>query len=88
MGDVKEPTAPYGLMDVQGDGRGIEEARMILDSILAQRIRERARKLKVNPASICHLAWAQVLAKVSRREDVVFGTILFGTMQGGEGQTG
>ena len=76
-------------MDVQGDGKEIEEAYLELEGDLAGRIRGNARRLGVSAASLCHLAWAQVLARVSGREDVVFGTVLFGRrMQGGEGRTG
>ncbi|WP_343790711.1 condensation domain-containing protein, partial [Dokdonella soli] len=85
LGDVYEPTIPFGLAPVQGDGRGIGQAHMEVASGLARRLRHRARKLGVNVASLCHLAWAQVLARISGREDVVFGTVLFGRMHGGEG---
>jgi amino acid adenylation domain-containing protein/natural product biosynthesis luciferase-like monooxygenase protein len=84
LGDVEESTAPFGLSDAQGGGNEIREERTLLDGSLAKRIRERARKLGVSPATLCHVAWAQVLAKVSGREDVVFGTVLFGRMQGQE----
>ncbi|MBI0329292.1 non-ribosomal peptide synthase/polyketide synthase [Burkholderia plantarii] len=83
--DVDEPTLPFGLVDVQGDGRGIEEARLDVDLALARRVRAQARQLGVSAASLYHLAWAQVLGKVSGREDVVFGTVLLGRMQGGAG---
>ncbi|SCZ13528.1 non-ribosomal peptide synthetase, partial [Pseudomonas sp. NFACC37-1] len=85
LGDVDEPTLPLGLQQVQGDGSGIEEARLDLDADLSRRLRAHARQLGVSAASLHHLAWAQVLGRLSGREDVVFGTVLMGRMQGGEG---
>ncbi|WP_419178841.1 amino acid adenylation domain-containing protein [Pseudomonas brassicacearum] len=85
LGDIDEPTLPFGLQDVQGDGSGIEEAHQDVDAALAQRLRAQARQLGVSAASLVHLAWAQVLGRVSGREEVVFGTVLMGRMQGGEG---
>jgi amino acid adenylation domain-containing protein len=89
LAGVDEPTTPFGLINVQGDGSGIREARREVDGRLAIRLRQRARALAVSTASLYHLAWAQILARVSapasRRDDVVFGTVLFGRMQGGEG---
>ncbi|HEY7766962.1 amino acid adenylation domain-containing protein, partial [Longimicrobium sp.] len=85
LGDVEEPTAPYGMLDVWGDGRGIGEARLAVAGDLSVRLRSRARALGVSAASLCHLAWAQVLARLTGQTDVVFGTLLVGRMQGGEG---
>ena len=85
LGDVDEPTTPFGLTDVRGDGSDVAETRQRLDASLARRLRERARALGVTTASLFHLAWAQVVARASGRDDVVFGTVLLGRMQAGEG---
>ena len=85
LGDVEEPTAPFGLLNVQGDGTGIAQAHIKVETVLGRKIRERARKLGVSVASLWHVAWAQVAARTSGRKDVVFGTVLLGRMQGGEG---
>ncbi len=85
LGDVDTPTAPFGLLEVHGDHTAMAEASVALDPELSSRIRSNARRLGVSPASLCHLAWALVLARVSGRQDVVFGTVLFGRMAGGEG---
>ncbi len=83
--DVDEPTAPFGLVDVKADGATVAEARAALDPELARRLRALARQFGVSVASLCHLAWAQVCARTTGRDDVVFGTVLFGRMQGAAG---
>jgi amino acid adenylation domain-containing protein len=85
LGDVEEPTTPFGLDDVRGDGTQIVEAMRPVERELARRLRGCARSLKVSVASLCHLAFGRVLATASGRDEVVFGTVLFGRMQAGEG---
>ncbi|MCI0592382.1 non-ribosomal peptide synthetase [Chromohalobacter sp.] len=85
LGDVEEPTAPFGLLDVRGNGSDIEEVRMSLEAELARQVRQQAQRHGVSTASLFHLAWAQVLSKATGQHDVVFGTLLFGRMQGTEG---
>lgn len=85
LGDVDEPTAPFGLMDAQGDGSDIEEVRLPLEAALAREVRKQAQRFGVSATSVFHLAWALVLGKTTGKDDVVFGTVLFGRMQGDEG---
>jgi amino acid adenylation domain-containing protein/non-ribosomal peptide synthase protein (TIGR01720 family) len=83
--DVDEPTVPFGLSNVQGNGNDLEDARMPLSDAMSGQIRREARRHGVSAASLLHLAWALVLARTTGRDDVVFGTVLFGRMGGGDG---
>ncbi|CAJ5804198.1 syringomycin synthetase [Burkholderia pseudomallei] len=83
LGDIDEPTAPFGLLSVQGDGREIAEAARTLKPELSGALRGHARRLGVSAASMMHVAWGLVLSRTTGRQDVVFGTVLFGRMQGG-----
>ena len=85
LGDIDTPTAPYGIMALRGSGRDIGEAQLALAPALAARLRACARTLASSPAPLFHLAWAQVLGRLCERDDVVFGTVLSGRMQGSAG---
>lgn len=85
LADVREPTAPFGRRDTHGNGSGIAEAGVEVNAALGARMRAAARRLGVSAASVCHVAWALVLARASGRGDVVFGTLLLGRMEGGAG---
>lgn len=85
LADVDEPTLAFGVQERQADRAHIDACERPLRDTLNQRLRTQARALGVSPASVFHLAWAQVLSRVAGRDDVVFGTVLLGRLQAGEG---
>lgn len=85
LGDVDEPTLPFEVADVHNGGDGVSEASYLLPPSMSDKLRQQARRLNVSVASLCHLAWGQVLARVVDNDRVVFGTVLFGRIQSSEG---
>ncbi|WP_309775329.1 non-ribosomal peptide synthetase, partial [Nitrobacter vulgaris] len=84
LADIDEPTTPFCLDRVHGDGGGIKEVRRMLPASLNAGLRALARRMGVSLASLCHLAWGQVVARSSGREQIVFGTVLSGRLHGGD----
>ncbi|KAF8946788.1 hypothetical protein BGZ46_005685, partial [Entomortierella lignicola] len=85
LADIDTPALPYGLSDIHNDGVDFTESYLPLSQELNDRLRGHAKRMGVSLASLCHLAWAQVISRTSGQEKVVFGTVLFGRMQGGSG---
>jgi amino acid adenylation domain-containing protein len=81
LGDIVEPTAPFGITDVHGPQRETMEACARLPAELANGVRGQARRVRVSPAALFHVAWAAVLARICGREDAAFGTIVLGRAQ-------
>jgi hypothetical protein len=85
LAQIDESTAPFGLVDVHGDGSGIAEASQAVDLELSRKIRLQARRLSVSAATLFHAAWGLVIAHTSGRTDVVFGSVLMGRLHEGVG---
>ena len=85
LGDIDEPTAPFGLLDVQQRAGSLALAQRMLAPAQAQRLRDIARTHQVPAAVLLHVAYALVLSRCCGRDDVVFGTVLAGRMHGADG---
>lgn len=81
LSDVDEPSLPFGLGDIDPGAYELEKVQSKIPPTLNNQLRAHAQNFQVSVASMCHLAWAQVLAKGSGREVVVFGTVLFDRLQ-------
>jgi amino acid adenylation domain-containing protein len=82
LADVSQSSAPFGLSDVQGDGSNIIELRHSLNAEVSQQIKQLSRHANISGAAFFHAVWALVVGAFSGRDDVVFGTVLSGRLQG------
>lgn len=82
LADVDEPTAPFGVLSMQVSCSTSTTAQCRVSPAWSRRIRDRARCLGVPSSALFHTAWALVLARCTGRNDVVFGTVLSGRLQG------
>ncbi|WP_459594767.1 non-ribosomal peptide synthetase, partial [Dickeya ananatis] len=85
LGDIDEPCAPFGRLDVQGSGQHMDEHHLPLSDTLGQRLRTLSQQRGISVTSLFHLAWGRVVQATTGQDNVVFGTVLFGRMAGGEG---
>lgn len=86
LGDVEEPTLPFGFSNTQGASdkesrEDVVDAVATVESDAALRIRDAARRYGTTPAVLFHAAWALVVGRCSGRHDVVFGAVLSGRQQ-------
>ena len=83
--DIDTPSLPFGLKDVHGQGDNVTASYKSLPQDLNERLRRHAKQLGVSVAGLCHLAWALVISRTSGEDRVVFGTVLLGRMNSGQG---
>jgi amino acid adenylation domain-containing protein/non-ribosomal peptide synthase protein (TIGR01720 family) len=82
LGDIDTPTTPFNLLNVNGDGGRIIELKAAVSDALSVQIRALAKTLMMSPAVLFHASWAMVVSACSARDDVVFGTVMSGRLQG------
>ncbi|UXA53236.1 non-ribosomal peptide synthase/polyketide synthase [Xanthomonas prunicola] len=85
LGDIDAPTAPFGALAPVHGLAPLERIQRQLPAALAHTVRVQARRHGVSVASIFHLAYTLLLARSSGRDEVVFGTVLFGRMHASAG---
>ena len=85
LAGVDDTTAPFGVLNTHQTSTDLRGARRELPDALAAMLRECARMAQVSTTTLFHVAFARVLGACAGRDDVVFGTVLSGRLQGARG---
>jgi hypothetical protein len=86
-GDVDEPTRPSACWTCGATARD-READEVVERALGERLRKQARRLGVSVASCSTWRTRRCWRGPPGREDVVFGTVLFGPCRAARARTG
>ncbi|KAF9433372.1 hypothetical protein BGZ76_009547 [Entomortierella beljakovae] len=79
LAGIESPAIPYGASSLlRSTSNVVEEAYLMLSPSIDKRLREQSKRIGVSTARICHVAWAQVISRISGQEHVVFGTVVSG----------
>ena len=91
LSHIDTVTAPFAISELDNDAH-IEEAIAPLDADVSQQIYALSQQYHISPATLFHLAWGLVVSRTSETsktsetsDDVVFGTVMSGRLQGTEG---
>jgi amino acid adenylation domain-containing protein len=85
LGNMDEPTVPFGIYDTQVGAARINEFNYTFDDALCRSMCHMCSRLDISVASVFHLAWGLVIGRCSGRDDVIFGSVLSGRLQGSQG---
>ncbi|MFH7013662.1 non-ribosomal peptide synthase/polyketide synthase [Flavobacterium sp. FlaQc-52] len=85
LGAIEEPTYPFDLVNVLGDGKGIEESHVVLSKDLSTELRKLSVLHAISPAVLFHAAYGLVVAKCSNKDYAIFGSLFSGRLQGAVG---
>ena len=85
LGTINEPTYPFNLSNIRGNGTEIIEASIGLSDSLSKEIRSICNELGMSPAVLFHAAYGIVVGICSNRKEALFGSLFSGRLQGAIG---
>ncbi|SEB35211.1 amino acid adenylation domain-containing protein [Tenacibaculum sp. MAR_2009_124] len=85
LGNINEPTYPFNLSNVRGNGTDIAEASIGLPEELSKEIRIACTNMGITPAILFHAAFGIVVGMCSNRKQALFGSLFSGRLQGAVG---
>jgi len=82
LAEIDTPSLAFNLLSDSNTSGKIIESRVTLAPELNQKIRQVCQQQQLTPAALFHGAWAMVIGACSGVDNVVFGTVLSGRLQG------